>query len=449
MNLRIALFLLMSAGCEGLIGADFDRGIRVNTDADSEPEADAAIDELDAGVDAKTARDSSQDASLLAPGACGDTAGLDMAGGFPIANACPTRSSHVEALPPIAPRIKSRFVLGPARPGLGFVSSPVVRGDGTVFAVASLGLGDAGGFRYVVLGVRNGIEVQRTELPTSFAFGATPTVAADGTLYVQADKLFAISSTGTLLWSRPLEGTQPGSPLVLSGGTIVVASGKTIVAFDRSGTQKFLTRVGTAITDPSARLSITGSTTGTLYAALDPGAGSLNGELNSLSTGGTLLWSKPLVGRPAASPMVYSDGRVFVKTGGGGGSRLMSFLSSGTTDIVISAPDADEGGSFAGVNLWFSVRNPFRYNVASQVLTGVSVAGRRSAMTSFRDGSLVMLRSASVEPRPLKLERWDSAGNPSWNVEMEYDGSDLFPVAVDARGNIYATYSASLYAVGD
>lgn len=436
--LSLALFAL--AGCEGLIGADFDRVARA-------PDAAASTDGGATG-DAAPFDGGGRDA-YVPPSACGDTSGLDVAGGYPMGRGCPTRAGHVDVLPPQKPRVKSRTALGPRGPYVYFTGSPVLRADGTALAVASIGVGEASGFRFALVGFKDGREVLRTELGDAIVgAGAVPTVAADGTIYVQLDKLYAVSSAGVVRWSQPLGSFGAGSPLVLGDGTIVVLAERRMVGFEPSGAVRFTASIGVAPTDPLFVGAVAASPTGTLLAATTAGTSSSDGSLVAVSTNGVTLWSKPLSGAAAMGPTVLGDGRIYATS-----STLAAFLAGGTLESSRALPRATEGGGLAvsGADLWFPGRvgGPFRFDTAAGTFSTFETPGKASALVSFRDGSVVMLRQGTTLTPPFRVERWDRAGTSLWTVEIEGEGGDPFPVAVDPAGNVYATQGGSLYVIGD
>ncbi len=443
LEMRRVLFfgLIALAGCEGLIGADFDRVARA-------PDGGAATDGGVPAADATVLDGGARDA-YVPPSACGDTAGLDVAGGYPMGRGCPTRAAHVDVLPPQSPRVKSRTALGTRGPYVYFTGSPVLRADGTALAVASIGLGEASGFRFALVGFKDGREVLRTELGDAIVgAGAVPAVAADGTIYVQLDKLYAVSSAGVVRWSQPLGSFGAGSPLVLGDGTIVVLSDRRMVGFDPTGAIRFSASIGSAATDPLFVGSVAASPTGTLYAATTTGASGSDGSLLAVSTNGVTLWSKSLSGSAAMGPTVHGDGRIYATS-----NTLAAFVSSGTLESSRALPRATEGGglSVSGGDLWFPGRigGPYRFDIGAGAFSTFETTGKASSLVSFRDGTVVMLRQGSALTPPSRVERWDRTGASLWTVEIEAESGDMYPVAVDPAGNLYATQGGSLYVIGD
>ncbi len=436
----LTLGFLALAACEGLIGADFDRTARA-------PDGGASVD---GGLSPEaSAVDGAPRDAYVPPAACGDTSGLDMAGGYPMGRGCPTRAAHVDVLPPQKPRVKSRSVVGARGPYVYFTGSPVLRSDGTALAVASIGVGEASGFRFALVGFKDGREVLRTELGDAIVgAGAVPAVAADGTIYVQLDKLYAVSSAGVVRWSKPLGSFGAGSPLVLGDGAIVVLADRQMIAFEPNGAVRFSASLGSAPTDPLFVGAVAASPTGVLHAATTTGASSADGSLVAVSTNGITLWSKPLSGGAAMGPTVRGDGRIYATS-----STLAAFLPTGTLESSRALPHATEGGglALAGADLWFPGRigGPYRFDIDAGAFATFDVSGKASALVSFRDGSVVLLRQGVALTPPCRVERWDRAGAPLWTVEIEGESGELFPVAVDGAGNLYATQGGSLYVIGD
>ncbi len=433
-RLRRVLFfgLIALAGCEGLIGADFDRVARA-------PDGGAATDGGVPAADATVLDGGARDA-YVPPSACGDTAGLDVAGGYPMGRGCPTRAAHVDVLPPQSPRVKSRTALGTRGPYVYFTGSPVLRADGTALAVASIGLGEASGFRFALVGFKDGREVLRTELGDAIVgAGAVPAVAADGTIYVQLDKLYAVSSAGVVRWSQPLGSFGAGSPLVLGDGTIVVLSDRRMVGFDPTGAIRFSASIGSAATDPLFVGSVAASPTGTLYAATTTGASGSDGSLLAVSTNGVTLWSKSLSGSAAMGPTVHGDGRIYATS-----NTLAAFVSSGTLESSRALPRATEAvgcRSAAAISGFPAASGPYRFDIG---------AGLQYLRDDWQDilwspsaTAVVMLRQGSALTPP-RAWCWMPAVS-LWTVEIEAESGDMYPVAVDPAANLYAAGGSLLF----
>ncbi|MBI2060974.1 MAG: PKD domain-containing protein [Nitrospirae bacterium] len=161
---------------------------------------------------------------------------------------------------------------------------------------------------------------------------ASPTIAADGTIYVTGrdnGNLFAFSADGSLRWKLGLgDPYLESSPVILSDGTLVFGGSMSAVYAvfpDGKLRWKFTPQGVTAVPSPtslteSARLSGTepAAATDSFYSspALDDQdriyIGGFGGTLYALSPAGDLLWSygagAPIVGSPTVTP----DGRVAV-----------------------------------------------------------------------------------------------------------------------------------------
>jgi len=102
----------------------------------------------------------------------------------------------------------------------GFRTSPVIASDGTVFAVSY-----PQGFLYAFSPdgslkwkFQSPNAVLNQELPA-------PVLGSDGTIYVLvAQRLMALSPEGRMLWELPLQGAFGGSPALAPDGTIYIAT---------------------------------------------------------------------------------------------------------------------------------------------------------------------------------------------------------------------------------
>ena len=151
--------------------------------------------------------------------------------------------------------------------------SPVIGKDGTIY-VGYSGLAD-----YLYAFNADGSERWRFTSSTFSIFGSSPSIAADGTLYIMSndDQLYAVSPEGGVRWRFPIE-PAPGisaEPTVGADGTIYAGSDDgALYAVNADGSERwrFQTdlriRAATAVgTDGTLYI---GSTDGTLFAVLGP-----------------------------------------------------------------------------------------------------------------------------------------------------------------------------------
>ena len=189
--------------------------------------------------------------------------------------------------------------------GSGSEMSPAIANDGTVyFGVDSL----AGGF-YAIS--PNG--TQKWALPIKMA-GSSPGIGADGTIFVGGQNidgdssLYAINSDGTQKWVFPTNGNFDSSPTVAADGTIyVVSSGSPgyLYAINPDSTQQWAFATGSNGTSPAIGAD------GTIYL----GEAGYNGSLRAISPAGLQEWAVPIAGL-SSSPSVGDDGTIFVGSHG-------------------------------------------------------------------------------------------------------------------------------------
>lgn len=114
---------------------------------------------------------------------------------------------------------------------------------------------------------------------------AAPRVAPDGTIYIHSDDLYAVSSSGEIIWSKP--SADPKAVDIGPDGTIYSGSGGTIFAYTPAGALKW------SFTEPPGGQGLmagpTVGTDGNIYAVTDGGGlGAL-----SLTPAGQLIWNQP------------------------------------------------------------------------------------------------------------------------------------------------------------
>lgn len=105
-----------------------------------------------------------------------------------------------------------------------FRSSPVIAGDGTIYAIT---------MRDVLFAISlDGTEKWRFQLPKLIHIEnhASPVLGRDGTIYVLAEeRVLAVSPEGKLVWEMPLPGSVGGTPALAPDGTLYVPTIEGIV----------------------------------------------------------------------------------------------------------------------------------------------------------------------------------------------------------------------------
>ena len=201
-------------------------------------------------------------------------------------------------------------------------SSPAVGPDGAIY----VGSGDKN--LYAV----NPDGSVRWAFPTNGRVFSSPAVSADGgTVYVGSDdkNLYAVTvATGASAWAAPFAATDriPSCPAIAPDGTIYVGSwDKNLYAVNPDGSRKWsLAAAGRINTCPAI------ATGGTVYIA-SFGAGSAPATLYAVNpTTGLANWSFPLGGLYVySSPAVAPDGTIYIGAESDGG-KLLAVKPDGT-----------------------------------------------------------------------------------------------------------------------
>ncbi|MDQ7826938.1 MAG: PQQ-binding-like beta-propeller repeat protein [Candidatus Eremiobacteraeota bacterium] len=326
-------------------------------------------------------------------------------------------------------------------------------------------------------------------LPGSGAnlYFSSPAIASDGTLYVGSydKKLYALSASGTPLWSFSTGGIITSSPVVGSDGTVYVGSQDTyLYALSASGTPLWSYQASAAFDGGGPAVGNDGSndiiyapcTDGWLYAinssapssamwsmslssslvsnpAIDSTAGTIymgtwSGHLMAFSVSdGSLKWDYTAAGTIKGGPSVGSGGTVYT---GATNARLYSVTSSGSSnwsfscDAIESQPSVGSDGTiYVGTNSspygfmyainpsvsgslkWSYSTGPVKYSAAAQGNDGTVYVGTM-------DGKLYALCA--------------STGTPKWS----YSTGNYFYCSptIGSDGTIYiGAYNGVFYAI--
>ncbi len=190
-------------------------------------------------------------------------------------------------------------------------SSPAVGGDGTIY----VGAGDFNLHAVNPDGTRKWI------YPTADWVDGSPAVGVDGTVYVGAGQTFyAIGADGIGQWHATLQGGVVGAAAIAADGTIYVgARDKKVYAFASNGSLLWFFETGDSV-EASPVLGADGA----IY------IGSLDGRFYALGRDGQEKWRYPRAGQPALSG-IYSTAAV----------RADGSVVFGSTDNAVFALSAD------------------------------------------------------------------------------------------------------------
>jgi len=200
--------------------------------------------------------------------------------------------------------------------GLIFRASPTVAPDGTIYIVDASGALNA-------LNPDGTIKWQRGPFPGPVwqAFGGTPAVGADGTVYAWngalPTQLYAYNPDGSLKWTAPISGqsNEIGAPAIGPDGTIYVADrGGPLNAVSPTGQLKWTFRGCPSV-------GVLGSTNAIILDAPAVGpdgtvyfyCNGMGGQgVYAVNADGTLKWRFPTGSWSQSSPAIGADGTIYV-----------------------------------------------------------------------------------------------------------------------------------------
>ena len=215
---------------------------------------------------------------------------------------------------------------GPASPvlqwtyptGAIFCSSPTLGADGTIY------IGSWNGNLYAI----NPNGTQKWAFPTEEYIWSSPTLGTDGTIYVGSndENLYAVNPDGTLQWAFPTGGPIFASPTLGADGTIYVGScDHNLYAIDPDGTPRWAFPTGDRIYSSAAL-----GADGTIY------VGSNDNKLYAVNPDGSQQWAFPTGDYLGSSPALGADGIIYV---GSNDHNLYAVYPNGTLQWAFSTGD--------------------------------------------------------------------------------------------------------------
>jgi large repetitive protein len=219
---------------------------------------------------------------------------------------------------------------------------------------------------------------------------SSPNIGGDGTVYVTVgNEVYAVSSAGAQRWTYTTAASIPGMVAIGLTGMIYVAA-DTLYALDSTGALKWKAANGDAgITSYYSPVvgPVVGSSETVLLA---------NEDITAVS-GGAQLWSTSLSGSPWASPAVAPDGTVFGVANGGNcvamdPSTGMAKWTFTAADTILTQPAVDSTGSL----YFLSDGNVYGLTVSGTLLFSTSIGGQISITPPVLGNGQVLYVPATV-----------------------------------------------------
>jgi PQQ-like domain len=264
------------------------------------------------------------------------------------------------------------------------LSSPALANDGTVY----IGAG-------ALLAVTNSGSMASNRWTLPVTPSLCPAVGVDGTIYCANGSLFAVGPDGVVKWSYQGQGGGSGAPAIGSDNTIYFFGGGRLYAVLPSGIKKWDYLIGSGgyidtpfspVIAPDGRIYVAAGTAGTLCAFSPEGTNEWCADLRSNGAGAT-------------SPALGADGTIYYPLG-----YLSAFSPNGT-------------------NLWTAGD---QFHTSPAVGTG---------------GTIYIADGARA------LNALTSGGQPIWNLLASAAPLGATVPAVDADGRTYYCTSNSIWAV--
>ncbi|MDG3547182.1 PKD domain-containing protein [Methanobacterium formicicum] len=176
----------------------------------------------------------------------------------------------------------------------------------------------------------NGTYLWSYNTTTSTSSNSYPIISSDGVIYFGvSNNFYAVKPDGKIKWNYALAKTYRGSA-VGSDGTIYVITGGTktsqLYAFNNDGTVKWnITASGCS----NGGIAI--GADGTLYSVLSYNMFASSGYLAAFNPAdGSLIWNYTDVTTFQCTPIISSDGTIYVETTSTGGNCVYAFTSNGS-----------------------------------------------------------------------------------------------------------------------
>lgn len=193
----------------------------------------------------------------------------------------------------------------------------------------------------------NGVELWTVNPDVNSArdFFTSPLLDENGNIYAcrQNSGMFALDSSGNVLWNASPTLNANVSPAMLPSGSIVYSGNDGVLRMvDRDGVEQWTFNTGDTLNHSSPAIG----DDGTIY------IGTLNEGLYAISADGSLLWHKPNIDGVNGRPAISSDGNIIVSGRNStlwvlntDGDVLWNFSAGLSTNWVYSSPVVDSDGN--------------------------------------------------------------------------------------------------------
>ena len=343
---------------------------------------------------------------------------------------------HSGRSPFIGPSIpKQRWVFTTGS-GAYVDSSPSIAADGTIY------VGSDDNNLYAV--TPTGKAKWTTPFATGGIIKSTPAVGADGTIYVGSydGNLYAVYPDGALKWSFAIGGQIQSSPTIGTDGTIYVggSTSQNLYALNPDGTQKWAFATGGAIGYSSPAIG----TDGTIY------IGAQDGKLYAVNANGTARWTKPFAttGSITSSPAIAADGTIYIGSTDG---KLYAITPYGTAKwakacnlqgAITSSPAIGADGTvyvssgnqqLSAINIYGTVK----WQVA------LATGGEIDSSPAIGVNGLIFVASTDFN-----LYAFNPDGTTNWSMPISTQAQNWSSPAIGADGTLYVgSGDGQLYAI--
>lgn len=260
-------------------------------------------------------------------------------------------------------------------------------------------------------------------------------IGADGTIYVSADKLYALKSDGSQKWAFAAPNGFNTSPTIASDGTVYVGGGdNSLYAINPSGTQKWAFQAGGEINSSPAIGS-----DGTIY------FGSDDKNLYAIDSKGTLNWTFQTGDIIESSPAIGPDGTIYV---GSDDNSLYAVNPNGSQKWLFPTMSGVGSSPAVGIDGTIYVGSDSVYAInpdGSQKWAYQTTYGVLSSPAIGRDGTVYAGLFASSSGSDLVALN-PSDGSQKWSFST--GGINNGSPAIASDGTIFVTsLDKNLYAV--